>query len=72
MTATMKETIRDTLVSLTGLTLSELAQQFSVYLQLLISAATLVFIVSRIVHTFQLIRNEKNKASATSENRHSN
>jgi len=72
MTATMKETIRDTVVSLTGLTLSALAQQFSVYLQLLISAATLVFIVSRIVHTFHLIRNEKNKAIATSENRHSN
>jgi uncharacterized membrane protein len=55
----IRDTIRDTAIIISGMTISALLKDISVVVQILVSLATFIFIVIRIVRTLNEMRNEK-------------
>ncbi len=55
----VKTTVRDSIVAVAGLTASQMLENVSIFLSILVSAATFVFVVLRIIHLWHLIQNEK-------------
>jgi len=58
---TIRDTLRDMAIIVSGMTISALLKDISVVVQIFVSLATLIFIIIRIVRTLKEMRNEKAK-----------
>jgi uncharacterized membrane protein len=58
---TIRDTLRDMAIIISGMTISALLKDISVVFQILVSLATFIFIVIRIVRTLKGMRDEKAK-----------
>jgi uncharacterized membrane protein len=56
---TIRDTVRDMAIIISGMTISALLKDISVVVQILVSLATFIFIVIRIVQSLKEMRNEK-------------
>jgi uncharacterized membrane protein len=58
---TIRDTLRDMAIIISGMTISAMLKDISVIVQILVSLATFIFIIIRIVRTLNEMRHEKAK-----------
>jgi uncharacterized membrane protein len=56
---TIRDTLRDMAIIVSGMTISALLKDISIVVQIFVSLATFIFIVIRIVRTIKEMRHEK-------------